>query len=356
MRRGIAASPFAGDSPRVKHCALPRIAKTTVLSLAWLVAVLFAVWSAAALWFDFPAAPAAGIFAAAVICGAVLLRRPLFALLWTFAASGIVLVWWLQLEPSIARDWQTDVSRLPWAEIEDGEVTIHDVRDFDYPEGTEEVPRWTTRTVRLDDIEGIDLALNYWGSPWIAHPIVIFRVRGGEPVALSIETRKERGEEYSAVAGFFRQYELIIVAGTERDLLGVRAMHREGEDVYLFGLTATPEDARARFMEYVRTMNTLRERPRWYNALTSNCTTAIRSMNEGEKMPFDWRLIANGKGDEMLYERGLVRTDGLSLSEWKARAHANDAIRAAYYDTDDFAAAIRRGRPGFQPPASGRNR
>lgn len=259
-----------------------------------------------------------------------------------------VMVWWLRLEPSHDRDWSEDVSRLPWAEVEGNIVTLHDVRNFDYPGGGEAVARWETRRVDLADITGIDLAINYWGSPWIAHPIVIFRTREGPPLAFSIETRKEQNEQYSALAGFFRQYELIVVAGTERDLLGVRTCHREGEDAYLYATTVSPESARRRFLEYVETMNALREKPRWYNAVTSNCTTAIRGMRKDNLPPFDWRILINGKGDEMLFERGWLVTDGLPFPALKRQALINSAAWAAY-GQDDFSAAIRRGRAGFAP-------
>ena len=337
MREG-----FSTESPRGPFV---RAALYLVHVAVWLTAALFAVWAAAALLFDVPEASGwvAGAFVFLVVAGTLLVRRRRWAVLVPLAASGAILMWWLRLEPSLTRDWQADVSRLPWAEIAGDTVTIHDVRDFDYPGNAAEIPRWTTRTVRLDDIEGVDLALNYWGSPWVAHPIIIFRVRGAEPLAFSIETRKERGEEYSALAGFFRRYELIVLAGTERDLLGVRAVRREGEDVYLFATTVTPGAARERFLEYARTMNDLRSRARWYNAVTTNCTTSIRNMHEGAKMPFDWRLLVNGKGDEMLYEMGLLETGGLAMDELKRRSWANADVRSAYAG-ENFSAEIRRSR------------
>lgn len=315
---------------------------------AWLAACLAVVWSAAALNFDFPIAPswAAGLFVALVVVAAWLLRGRSWAAAIPLAASALVFAWWSGLEPSHDRGWPAEYSRLPWAEVDGDKVTIHEVRDFDYPADGTAVPRWATRTVRLDDLAGIDIAVNYWGSPWIAHPIVIFRFRGSEPIAFSIETRREENETYSALAGFFRQYELIVLAGSERDLLGVRAARREGEDVYLYSTTTAPDTARRRFLEYVATMNDLRDRPRWYNAVTSNCTTAIRSMNSGPRMPFDWRLLINGKADQMLYEQGSLQTDGLEFEELKRRAHANEAARAAF-GGGDFSAAIREGRPGF---------
>jgi sulfatase modifying factor 1 len=319
-------------------------------TLLFLVGLLLALWAFGALWFDAAPAAAWGLAAALAVAG-WLLRRTGRAWFVPYAGFAAVLVWWLALVPSHDRNWADEYARLPHAEVEGDRLTIHELRNFDYPRGGAPVARWETRTYNLADLEGMDLAVNYWGSPWIAHPIVIFRFQDAPPLAFSIETRREEGEIYSALAGFFRQYELIVLAGDERDLLRVRTGFREGEDVHLYATVATPEHARRRLMEYVATMNDLAARPRWYNAVTSNCTTAIRGMRHADSLPFDWRLLINGRGDEMLYERNLLRTGGLPFPDLKQRAQINAAALAAH-DDPDFSRAIRAGRPGFDtaPP------
>jgi hypothetical protein len=306
-----------------------------------------ATWAFGALWFDAAPAAAWGFFAA-VIAAVILLRRSGRAWIVPFAGFLATLAWWLTLAPSHDREWSIEYAKLPWAEVDGDKLTFHDLRDFDYPKGKgEPVPRWETRTYDLSALEGMDLAVNYWGSPWIAHPIVVFRFKNTPPLAFSIETRREQGEEYSALAGFFRQYELIVLAGDERDLL--RSRTAKGEDIHLYATTATPERARRRLMEYIVTVNGLRNKARWYNAVTSNCTTAIRGMRTTDQMPFDWRLLINGKGDEMLYERGLLQTDELSFAELKNLARINDTANSAH-DRADFSLLIREGRPGFTGP------
>jgi len=309
--------------------------------------VVLALWAFGALWFD--AAPAAACgFLAAMVAALFVLRRARHASFVPIIGFAVVLVWWLTLAPSHEREWSIEYSRLPRAEIEGDKVRISNLRNFNYPEPGDALPRWETRTYDLADLEGMDLAINYWGSPWLAHPIVIFRFKSAPPLAFSIETRREKDEVYSALGGFFRQYELIVLAGDERDFLGGRVSN--GEDIYLYATTATPERARARLLDYLETINALNERPRWYNAVTSNCTTAIRGMNNhGPKLPLDWRLLINGKGDEMLYEHGFLRSDGLPFEELKRRAHIN---RVARHTRDDreFSRAIRSGRREFSSP------
>lgn len=323
--------------------ALLRIPGRIVL---WLLGALLTLWAFGALWFDAMPAAAWG-FSAAVIAAMVVLRRVRRAWLVPFAGFVMVLAWWLTLAPSHERDWAIEYSKLPRAEIDGDKVTISNLRDFVEPAAGDPVARWETRTYDLADLEGMDLAINYWGSPWLAHPIVIFRFKNAPPLAFSIETRREKGETYSALGGFFRQYELIVLAGDERDLLGGRV--NRGEDIYLYATTATPERARARLLDYLETINALDERPRWYNAVTSNCTTAIRGMNNhGPKLPLDWRLLINGKGDEMLHEGGYLRTEGLPFAELKRRALINSVAREAFQGAD-FSGKIRAGRPEFAP-------
>jgi hypothetical protein len=63
-------------------------------------------------------------------------------------------------------------------------------------------------------------------------------------------------------------------------------------------------------------------------------------------MPWDWRILVNGKGDELLYERHLIATGGLSFAELKQRSQINERARAANQDPD-FSRRIREGLLGF---------
>ena len=151
----------------------------------------------------------------------------------------------------------------------------------------------------------------------------------------------------SAVRGLYRQFTLIYVVADERDPIRLRTNYRKGEEVYLYRTAASPGEARERFLEYVNTLNTLHTQPRWYNAITTNCTTAIRAQHPvNQRTPWDWRILLNGKGDELLYERHLIATAGLPFPELKERSHINERARAADQDPD-FSRRIREGVPGF---------
>lgn len=323
-------------------------------ALLALPVVLAAIWCGFALGFRLPAATVirygtGGLFVIAVV--ASLLRvRPLARKLGVLALLfGAFAAWYATVRPSNDRDWSPEVARPPTGEVRGDTLTLHDVRNFTYRSETDFTERWETRTYDLNAIEGADLFLSYWGSPAIAHTIVSWQFRDAPPLAISIETRKEKGESYSAIRGFFREYELYYVAADERDVIGVRTNHR-GEDVFLYRVRATPAEARALLLDYVATMNELAAHPRWYNAAVDNCTTGIRVHVEhtGEAPPWDWRILVNGYADQMLYERGSVNTE-LPFDELRRRSDVVARAQAAG-DAPDFSARIRAGLPPRPSP------
>ena len=324
--------------------------------LVLLLVVLLVSWAAAALYFDLPVAawrgPAATIFGIFVMSVLAVFRARWSGLAIAAAGFACVLIWWLSLQPSNNRNWQPDVAQTAWAEINGNRVTIHNLRNSDYRTETDYTPVWETRTVDLSQLRGVDIFITYWGSPWIAHPIASFDFGDEGHVAISVETRKEVGENYSAIRGFFRYYELIYTIADERDVVRLRTNYRTGEEVYLYHTQVTPERARAIFLDYLSRTNRMRDHPEWYNALTNNCTTNIAShvaTARGTGARGDWRILLNGKADQMLYERGDLAGD-LPFAELKERAHINAAARAADGDPE-FSRLIREGRPGFPQPA-----
>jgi hypothetical protein len=316
-----------------------------------MVLLIGLAWAFGALWFDFPIAGLrhwlAWFIIIAAIAELVLVRSRWRAKLGILVALGAIFLWWLSLEPHENRNWQADVARTAWAEIDGDAVTLHNVRNCDYRTEADYTPRWETRTVDLSQLEGVDLAITFWGSPWMAHPIASFRFHNTPPVCFSIEVRKVVGQDFSALASLYRQAQLIYIVADERDVIRLRSNYRRGEDVYLYRTVATPDQARERFLEYLSVLNSLHTRPRWYNVITTNCTTSIREQRPvGERMPWDWRILLNGKADEMLYEDHLIATGGLPFAELKQRSLINDSARKADKDPE-FSNQIRKNLAGF---------
>jgi len=280
------------------------------------------------------------------------LVRPVWRMWIAFALLFFgVQFWWSGIEASNDREWLPDVAQLPVVEFDGDLVTIENVRNFNYRSDTDFDEVWDTRTYDLSKLQGVDLFLSYWGSPMIAHTIASWEFEDGQHLAISIETRKEVGEEYSAVLGFFRQFELYYVVADERDVIGVRSNHR-GEEVYLYRMRTPVPVARALLVDYLRTMNQLAEHPRWYNALSHNCTTTIRrhAQQVAPRNPFSWKIIVNGFIDELAYDRESIDTS-LPFDELRSRSDVTSRGQEAGA-SPDFSARIREGLPGAdrRPP------
>jgi len=262
---------------------------------------------------------------------------------WFAALFALVLGGFLALRPSQHRDWWPDVARIPTFQFHGAGLTVHNLRNGSCETGERTEARYETRHYDLRNLQGMDLFLISWGSPHIAHTILSFDFGAGEHLAFSFETRKERHEAFSSLKGFFREYELCVVAGTEEDLIGIRVNHRR-EQVRLYRLNTPPDVARAIFIDTAERANGLALKPQWYNALTENCTTAMVGpvRRRSGRLPWSWKLILSGHVDELIYDCGIIDRS-LPFAEVRRRAliHGQAQIAAK---GPDFSRRIREGR------------
>lgn len=229
-------------------------------------------------------------------------------------------------------------------------ITLNNVRNFEWRTETDFTPRWETRQFDLGKLESTDLFLSYWGSPAIAHTLVSFGFSDGKFVTFSVEIRKERGEKFSEIGGFFKEFETSVVAADERDIIRLRTNVR-GENVYLYHVAMPPDARRALFLAYVDEANRLVETPRFYNTVTANCTTIVYNMIRHiiSGLPIDYRLLFSGYLPEYIYRIGALDMR-YSLDDLREMAHIN--TRAIKADRDaNFSRAIREGIPAL--PATG---
>ncbi len=333
-----------------------RLVRQVAAALLWVLLAVLTLWATAALYFDVRIPwlrhPLAVIYGV-VLLGVWVRVRGLWKAVITLAGFVFVMGWWFSLQPSNDRDWQPDVAVLPYADITGNQVTVRNIRNCDYRTETDFDVHHYDKTFNLNALRTVDLYLVTWGSPHIAHTMVSFGFTNGDYVCFSIETRKEKGENYSAVKGLFRQFEITYIIADERDLVRLRTNYRQGEEVCLYRLQVTPEEGRKLFLDYLRRANDLHEHAEWYNAITDNCTTAIRTQRAAaDRAPWDWRMLLNGHLDEMLYEHGMIVTN-LPFAELKKLSNINARAKAAD-QAADFSQQIRNGLPGFgeEPPAA----
>jgi len=333
----------------------PRAAKFALGVVVWLLLLCSAGWGVLALYYFDHLSPvlrtglsaAFGSISLIALVGFVLPRWRRRALAFYLVVFTVLLFSWFSLAPSNDRDWQPDVAVLPYATIDGDRVTVHNIRDFDYRSETDYTPGYYDKTFDLNRLDGVDLIASYWMGPSIAHIFLSFEFQGGDHLAISIETRKERGEGYSTVEGFFRQYELYYVVADERDVIRLRTNYRKDppENVYIYRVHGPIENGRRVFLQYMERINALKERPEWYNSLTTNCTTAIwmNTRINPDHPPLSWKILATGYVPEYLYEIGRLDTS-IPFPELQRRSHINARARAADKAVD-FSRQIRADLP-----------
>lgn len=321
-----------------------------MLWLPTVVVLLVLAWGVAALHYRLPGG---AIGKAATITAWVLIGIVTLYLLWTHRPLGVagfamafllLLLWWQRIRPSNDRPWSDDVACMTRGEIRGDEAVLHNVRNFEWRTREDYTQRWETRRYDLRRLGSVDLVTSYWTIPAIAHVLVSFGFDDGQYVVFSVEVRRRKHESYSELAGFFRKFELSVIAADERDIIAVRTNVR-GEDDYLYRVRMPPGARRALFEAYVSEANSLLVRPRFYNTVTANCTTLLYHMMRQivGHLPLHYKLVLSGYLPEYVYQVGGLDTR-LPFEELRRLGRITDRARAAPADRT-FSAAIRTGIP-----------
>ena len=318
---------------------------------------LLATWGAFALWFQ---VPGGWVLQSLGVCLWVAFTLVILVALWrgrlavgavSFAvAFGVLLIWWWQIQPSNNRVWADDVAQVTTGVVDGDHVILHNVRNFDWRTKTDYTQRWETRTYDLRRLDSLDMILSYWSMPAIAHVLISFGFDDGEHVVFSVEIRREKTESFSEIGGFFKEFELSVIACDERDVIRVRTNVR-GEDDYLYRIRMPVDDIRSLFLAYVSQANDVARKPRFYNTITANCTTIIYHMAKRivGHLPLDYRLLLSGYLPGYVYKVGGLDTRH-SLEELRALGRITE--RAKQSDRrPTFSADIRAGIPPLEPLA-----
>ncbi|QWT21889.1 DUF4105 domain-containing protein [Bacillus sp. NP157] len=327
------------------------LARSLVGALAGVLLFVSGAWGTLALRYQLPGPPPlrlAGAIAWSVVYLGLLVAmfgwRVAWAPLCLVAMLGLLVAWWTTIQPRNDRVWSDDVAHLLSGEADGDIVTLHNVRDFNWRADDDYDVRWETRRYDLAHLVSADAILSYWSSEAIAHAMLSFGFDDGRHVVFSMEIRREKGEAFSEVGGFFKQFELVLIAADERDIVRVRTNVR-GEDDYIFPLRMPRDAMRSLFLSYVQAANRLVDEPRFYNTVTSNCTTIVyrmaRRIDGG--LPMDIRLLLTGYLPEYLMDNGAL-DKRMPVDEWRRLGRITDRARASG-PGDDFSAVIRQGVP-----------
>jgi hypothetical protein len=319
--------------------------------------VASAVFAAGVLWYQGPeawlirAALIAAWLAFAVACAVGFFRGAGARTLIGYAAAFAALALWFALiEPRDDRVWSPEMARTLTYERDGNVIILSNVRYFDWTAPATAIERWEKRRYDLNALKSVDVLSLYWKGPRIAHTYFSFVWSNGEALSISVEIRKELGEAYSPIGGFFKAYELAILAGDERDFYGWRVFFPK-EDIQLFRTRATPSEARALLLALLGSANELAKTPVFYNTLTENCTTEVWMLTEslGVGKPNDTRILASGYLPEFLYDLKILDT-AHPLTILRNEGHILPAARVALdrgLVGPAFSRAIREGIPPF---------
>jgi hypothetical protein len=323
--------------------------------LATALVGLPAAWAALALWYQ---APGGQLLKTVSVVLWIAFSLGVLAALWQGrAALGVVifaagfcavLLWWRQIAPTNDRSWPDDVAQISTGTVEGSRVTLHNVRNFDWRSNDDYTQRWETRVYDLDKLNGVDMIMSYWNGEAIAHMLVSFGFDDGQHVAFSVEIRRDKHETYSELGGFFKRFELSIIAADERDVIRVRTNVR-GEDDYLYRIRMPLSAMRSLFLGYIAQANGLVDTPRFYNTITTNCTTLVYHMLKRiiGGLPLDYRVLLTGYLPAYVYKVGGLDPRH-TLTELRALGHITERARNAGA-SESFSADIRRGIPIIAP-------
>lgn len=309
------------------------------LALAWLLAMGAIYYS------NLPWAPVrhglAWAFVAAGPLALLLLKRRRRTLAWMAVAWTGVLIWHLSIPASNERVWRVETAALPDATFDGDLVTVTNIRNFDYRTEDDFDVRYYDKTFDLTRLEAVDLIVSYWEGEAIAHTLVSFDFGGRDVLCLSVEVRKEEGEEYAVLPGIFKRFEIIYVLADERDVIRLRTNYRR-EDVYLFRSQFSPAEARLFLTRILEKVHELNSEPEFYRTIANNCTTSlVGHVNEvwPNRTAYTKKVLMNGYLPEHAFERGTLASD-LPFEEYKRSCNISAAGLAADEDPD-FSRRIR---------------
>lgn len=318
-----------------------------------LMIVIAALWGGLALYYQLPFAQL-GLVASLVLW--VGLSVVALVRLWRYnrwqglllylALHAALLVWWNTLTPSNQNLWEDDVAQMTTGRVEGDQVTLFNVRNFAWRSETDYTPRWETREYDLSKLQSVDMLTSHWGMDAIAHVLVSFGFDDDQFVTFSVEIRKKKGQQFSEVAGFFKQYELSILAIDERDAVAVRPNVR-GEDTFLYRIDMPEAIRRQLFVSYIEQANQLIEEPRFYNTVTANCTTLVFGMMQhiSGGLPLDSRLLLTGYLPSYIEELDGL-TDGFDLAQLRSAGRITERSKQAE-NSANYSKIIRQGVPGW---------
>jgi len=246
--------------------------------------------------------------------------------------GGLLLlgIWLFFQKASHDREWEVGQERLAHFVFDGDNFKVENYRNFDWRKDENGEAQLTLggclvddelaqkgicyeeRNYKISDIETVNVIISHFDDyEGMAHIFISFVMKEGENIVISMETRRELGEDFSPWLGMLRQFEIVYVVGSESDIIGLRTGVR-GERVYVYPTIANEDKAQQLFLALAKEINAIYEKPKMYHTLTSNCTNEITKRVEEIStldFPLTWKTIFPGFFDEILYEMKVIPSD-----------------------------------------------
>lgn len=242
------------------------------------------------------------------------------------------LVYFVKSPSSSATGWSFGNAKSPSVSINDNRVQIKNYRDIDWqklseipedlPQAKQQIEQikqqgYRTREFLLSDIQALKVVVSHFSViSEVAHLFILFELKDKSVIGLSVEARKEEGEEYTLFGGLTAKFEVIHLLGSHNDLIGLRQIREE--DIYIYPIKAKPEEAQALFKVAAERINQLDKKPELYHLFFKNCTTeivALVNQLSDQKYPRLVQHFSPGNAGKVLYDLDLIDIKASSFDE-----------------------------------------
>jgi hypothetical protein len=263
------------------------------------------------------------------------------------------LVWQYTKKVPTQGDWKDTLKVLSTADFNGNLVTVKNVRNFQYDaSGTPTVEAYYDKKYDLNKL----VKVWYITEPFdpgslFSHTFLSFEFSDGSYLAITIEARLLKGQQYGIITGLMRTFPLMYIAADERDVVYVRTNINK-EEVYIYPLLANQKNGRLLLVDMLKRMNDISVHPTWYNAIYANCTSSIAAhVNKiwpGLLPRFDWQVLFTSYADQLALDRGLLDTT-LPLDQARKKFYVTDIAQKIGY-VNNFSVLIRQ--PGQEATSS----
>jgi hypothetical protein len=245
----------------------------------------------------------------------LLLQLLLIIPLLFIAISAII--WFIRVrprKPQLDAKWNSDCEFLTTTTIEGSKITFRNVRDFFWRTTRDRDETWADEVVvDVKELKDIWFIVDHFHPiHGMAHTYLTFEFNDGTCLSFSFEARRRIKQRYHPWDGLWRNYELYLLVGFERDLTGLRTNARGNKD-YMFRAITPPGKDKDILLRLAQKANQLAESPEWYHSFLTTCNTSIvRMVNRVTpgRVPFLWRNFLPGYTPRAALKLGLIEDWG----------------------------------------------